>query len=124
MPHGSPARLLLLGAAATIALTACGGGGGTEASDTADATVTVTAGDLFFAPEALSTESGTIAIELANDGAIVHNVVIEETRTKVAEAAGGESATGTVDLEPGTYTFYCDVAGHRDAGMEGTLEVA
>ena len=125
MPHDSPTRLLLLGAAATIALTACGGGGdGTATPDTADTTVTVTAGDMFFDPETLSTESGTIAIELANEGAVVHNLVIEQTGAKVAEADGGATDTGVVALAAGTYTFYCDVAGHRQAGMEGTLEVA
>jgi len=33
------------------------------------------------------------------------------------------SATATVDLKPGTCTFYCTVPGHRDGGMEGTLTV-
>lgn len=79
---------------------------------------------MFFEPEELSTTAGTIAIELANDGAIVHNLVIEQTGTKVAEADAGTTDTGIVALEAGTYTFYCDVAGHRQAGMEGTLEVA
>jgi uncharacterized cupredoxin-like copper-binding protein len=29
----------------------------------------------------------------------------------------------TVNLKPGTYTFFCSVPGHEQGGMKGTLVV-
>jgi uncharacterized cupredoxin-like copper-binding protein len=37
--------------------------------------------------------------------------------------APGRTATLTVSLKKGTYTYYCPVPGHRQAGMRGTLTV-
>jgi uncharacterized cupredoxin-like copper-binding protein len=33
------------------------------------------------------------------------------------------TATTSFNLKPGTYTFFCQVPGHRQAGMQGTLTV-
>ena len=35
----------------------------------------------------------------------------------------GGTKTLTMTLAPGTYTYYCSVPGHRQAGMQGTLTV-
>jgi plastocyanin len=73
------------------------------------------------APEALPPGDTTITLE--NRGSIEHNVAFEELGDEVVvEAAPGESATGEVTLEPGEYTYYCSVPGHRST-MEGTLAV-
>jgi plastocyanin len=73
------------------------------------------------APQALPPGDTTLTLE--NDGAIEHNVTIEELGDEViVKAAPGESATGEVTLEPGEYTYYCSIPGHRTT-MEGTLTV-
>ena len=69
-------------------------------------------------------EAGPHTVVLENQGAIVHNVVFEELGdAPVAEAEGGETDSGNVTLDPGSYTYYCSIPGHRGAGMEGSLEV-
>jgi plastocyanin len=114
--------------AATLALAGCGDGddGGDAADGAAEAggTISVEAGDLYFDPEELSAAAGTIEIELNNVGAVEHDFVVEEAGdVEVVHAEPGATETGSIDLEAGTYTYYCSVPGHR-AAMEGTLEVS
>ncbi len=74
----------------------------------------------------LSSKSGEVKIEFDNPSAIPHNVEVEDEGGKVLGGtetiSSGEEST-TIALEPGTYTFFCSVPGHREAGMEGTLTV-
>ena len=59
-------------------------------------------------------------ITLVNEGAATHNVTIDGTT--VVEAAGGETKSAPLDLEPGTYEFFCSVPGHESL-MKGEVEV-
>lgn len=104
-----------------LALAACGGGGGGGSTEGADVVVESVDG-LEFRPEETTAEAGQITIAMVNEDSQRHTLAIDEARFKI-DAAAGNTASDTVTLEAGTYTYYCDVPGHREAGMEGTLEV-
>ncbi len=95
----------------------------------AASTVNVSAdpsGALAFQQTSLSAQAGKVTIDFTNASPVAHNVTVAETSGKVLGATktftGGKAST-SVDLKSGTYTFYCSVPGHEQAGMKGTLTV-
>jgi plastocyanin len=83
-------------------------------------------GQLSYDTKLLSAKAGTVTIAMTNMSALEHNVTIAEG-SKVLGATptfAGGSRTLTLKLKPGKYTFYCSVPGHRQGGMEGTLNVS
>lgn len=98
-----------------------GGGGGASLRFEADP-----GGDLAYTTTSASAKAGKVTIDFNNPQALTHDVAIEDSNGKEVGKteliASGEDST-VVDLKPGTYTFYCSVPGHREAGMEGTLTV-
>jgi plastocyanin len=83
-------------------------------------------GNLEFTTDHATAKAGKVTVDLTNTSGIPHDVAIEdssgETLGQTQEIPEGTDST-VVDLKPGTYTFYCTVPGHREAGMEGTLTV-
>lgn len=140
-----PKRLLIAFAIvplASLALAACGSDSdssstaaetsSTSAQETSSgggSTVEIAAdpsGSLAFAKTDLSTSAGSDTISFDNESSTPHNVEIEDADGNVVaqtDTISGSTATAAADLEPGTYTFYCAVPGHREGGMEGTLTV-
>jgi len=85
--------------------------------------VEVTAMSFEFDPPQVTVEAGEdIAITLTSDD-VLHDFVIDELDAHVAADRGETAVGGFRADEPGRYTYYCSVPGHRDAGMEGTLFV-
>ncbi|HYH50415.1 MAG TPA: plastocyanin/azurin family copper-binding protein [Acidimicrobiia bacterium] len=98
-----------------------GGGGGGAAAGTP---IVIEGLDIRFEPREVTAPAGPVAITLKNVGAIQHNLLIQEDPSfNKLDVAPGQSATGTLQAKPGTYTLYCDIAGHRPAGMETKLTV-
>lgn len=142
------AALLVL-ALASFALVACGGSdsdstastsSGNEASGGAAAESGEKAGggsstlefeadpngELAYTTTKASTEAGKVTIDFNNPQGLTHDVVIEDAQGEEVgktDLIASEETSTTVNLKPGTYTFYCSVPGHREAGMEGTLTV-
>ena len=79
--------------------------------------------DIFFDPRRVRIPAGVdVAISLPNEGASLHNFSIDELGIDVDIAPGAVEHV-VVDAAPGRYRYYCNIPGHREAGMLGTLVV-
>lgn len=144
------ASLLVL-ALAAIALVACGGDDSTTTTETggeaANGAATTDGGEkagggsgggstvkfeadpngqLAYTTTEASAKAGKATIEFNNPQSLTHDVAIEDSSGETVaqtDLIGKEETSTTADLKPGTYTFFCSVPGHREAGMEGTLTV-
>jgi plastocyanin len=96
-------------------------GGGATLEVTADPS-----GQLKYEQTTLTASAGKVKVTFDNPSPVDHDVTIADGQTKVGgtKAVSQGKATATVDLKPGSYTFYCSVDGHRQAGMEGKLTVS
>jgi plastocyanin len=84
-------------------------------------------GALKFTKKTLSAKAGKVTVDFSNMSSTGHNFTIQKGASGAVVGAtptfSGGSKTLSVNLKPGTYTFFCSVPGHRAAGMVGTLTV-
>ena len=88
--------------------------------------VRVSAPGIRFEPEILEIPAGgQVELELANQDSEEHTLVISDLA--VAMLAGpGQTVRSTVAVNRkrrGRFPFFCSIPGHRESGMEGTIEV-
>jgi uncharacterized cupredoxin-like copper-binding protein len=131
-------RIPLLHSAATLAVAAVlaagcggsgGGGGSSSASTPANAQVVeidVADSGFAFAKTTATANAGTVELKSKNPQSVTHDISIKGNGVDEQgnQVSSGGVSTVTADLKPGTYTFYCSVPGHEEAGMKGTLTVS
>ncbi len=137
-----------LATAGVLALAACGSSSSSSASTTTAATTTAAptttaaagggkassvtlsadpTGALKFDKTTLTAPAGTVTVVMDNPSTsgVPHGIAVEGNGVDQdgKKVQPGGKSTDTLTLKPGTYTFYCPVAGHKAAGMKGTLVV-
>ncbi len=110
--------------------------------------ITVDAQSMEYQPASFEVTAGqSVRITFANHDVVEHDLSILEIPTShmtessdsmaghdmgameiqpelhVAAVAGGSAQVEFTPSEPGTYEFFCTIAGHKEAGMHGTLTV-
>jgi plastocyanin len=84
-------------------------------------------GQLAYVTNKATATAGKVSVEMPNSSGVSHNIAIQQGTSGAVLGASSFTTKGTatvsVTLKPGTYTFFCQAPGHRQAGMLGTLTV-
>ena len=75
-----------------------------------------------FEPTSLAAGKGRVTVAVRNSDLFWHTFTIDAAGVDVAIPVGAVRQAA-FDAAPGSYTFYCKIPGHAQAGMRGTLSV-
>ncbi|HZQ10191.1 MAG TPA: cupredoxin domain-containing protein [Anaerolineae bacterium] len=108
-------------------ISACGGGGGNTNPDNTSGgqTVMVQGSEFEYQPNVINAKPGEkVNVQFKNTGTVEHTFVIKDLNFKiVAEPGQTVTKSFTAPSSSGSFEIHCDVAGHTEAGMKGTLNV-
>ena len=82
-------------------------------------------GQLKYLASSANAPAGSLTINMLNKSSVPHDIAVKGGGvSKIgAVVTNGGTSTISLNLMPGTYTFYCSVDGHEAAGMKGTLTI-
>ncbi|MGZ4729772.1 MAG: multicopper oxidase domain-containing protein [Acidimicrobiales bacterium] len=96
----------------------------TTTTSTSSGPVAVTLTEFAITPKAMTATAGNVQLAIKNNGTMTHNLSIAELGKKSPDIAPGQGAVLDLgDVKAGTYQVQCDIPGHADSGMKGTLTV-
>jgi uncharacterized cupredoxin-like copper-binding protein/uncharacterized protein (DUF305 family) len=94
---------------------------GTPDAAAGGAGATVESYDIYFEPRELTIPAGTeVILTLPNEGVTLHNFSIDALGISV-DIAPGATEQVVINAPAGTYDYYCNVPGHKEAGMVGAV---
>lgn len=79
-------------------------------------------GQLLFVNNKATAPPGQLRVKMPNPSSVPHDINIDGKGDGEIVEKGGVSEF-SASFTPGEYTYYCEVQGHREAGMEGVLTV-
>jgi mono/diheme cytochrome c family protein len=85
-------------------------------------------GQLAYVTLQATAKPGPVTIAMKNASTVGHNIALQQGTNGPVLGNGPVVNTGGLSnfkatVKPGTYTYFCQVPGHRQAGMLGTLTV-
>jgi len=131
MPQSKRAAVAAVAALSLLVGACSSSGGGDNATPATTGPIDLTVksldpgGKYSYDAKEYTAKAGTVNVALVNEGKENHDLMVQgvdKGKFKLA-ATPNETKTGSVTLAAGTYTIYCDIAGHRAAGMEAKLVV-
>ena len=95
-----------------------------QASRTVTLTMREQGPQYLFDPNQLTVPTGQVAFTLVNNGQRPHNFVVPAANFSQPEVPRGQTVQATLNFPtPGTFPFVCDLPGHAERGMRGTITV-
>lgn len=86
------------------------------------APVAVSLQEFSISPAPLAAPAGS-SLSVSNAGSVVHDLAVDGLATPEIEP-GGTATLDVSSLAPGTYSVYCRIPGHREAGMAAQLTIS
>ena len=94
-----------------------------EADSSAKSDLTVSMNEMFFEPDQIELKADTdVPVMLENQGVTLHNFTVADSDISV-DVEPGATAEMVINLPPGRYRVFCNVPGHKEAGMTARLFV-
>jgi uncharacterized cupredoxin-like copper-binding protein len=88
--------------------------------------MTVTESEFTIALPSKTLPAGTYTFTVTNKGKFAHNLTVDGAGVQdkaTPTLAPGSTGDLTVTLQKASYEFYCSVDGHKDMGMDVTVQV-